>query len=160
VLALAGCRGEQPHVFHAEPPPAPRAVQVEPPPSAPEAPFGSSGPAATILGVQSAATEGPIALTGIDDAFRVMTMVTQGKYRGEQDRHARIELLFDGAHRAVFTQPLGDPAPRTIAHAFTVPVSRDAAGGLTPGNYRMQVRLVMRDTTAVAASLPIVISVR
>jgi hypothetical protein len=159
MLALAACHDERQHVFQAPPPvplPVERVIQAP----TPDLPFGAKGPDARIVSVQSAATDAPIALTAIDDSMHVMTLVSQGPTPIQQDRGARIELLVSGASRAVFTRPLENPAPTTIAHVFTVPVSRGNPAGLQPGNYRMQVRLVMRDSTAVATSNPLVINIR
>ncbi len=50
--------------------------------------------------------------------------------------------------------------PQVAAQVFVVPTARERADGLAPGNYWMQVRFIVRDTTPLAQSVPLFVQVR
>ena len=133
---------------------------VAPQPPAPEVPFGSTAPEARITAVATAATGTPVALGNIVVPFRVTTLVARGPGNWNPGSDARIELVFTGTHRATFSRPLEHPAPAIIAHVFSVPLAAQSPDGLEPGLYEMRVRLVMRDSAAIASSVPLSIVVR
>ena len=89
-----------------------------------------------------------------------MVLVATGPTEWSQGDDARIELSFTGAREASFVRPLERPAMSLVAHVFRVPLARESPDGLPPGNYKMQVRLIMHGNTPIAASLPMPISVR
>jgi hypothetical protein len=159
LLALAACHDDRPHVFQA-PPPRKAPAGAPATPVLPEIEFGSIGPAARVDRVVAQSTGAPMALSHVDATFLVMTMAARGPGAWYPDNRARLELVFTGPKTARFVRKLEHPAPVLIAHNFEVPTARDAPDGLPAGNYQMTVRLVMRDTTAIAQSAPVFLTVR
>lgn len=159
-LLLCACHDDGPHTFHT-PAPAPARTPVSAPQPAPlELPLGTNGPEARILTVVDSATGAPITLTDIAAPFSVMTIVARGPGRWQPDASARIELELRGLSHAVLALPLTEPTPVIIAHAFSVGRSDSAGSGLRAGNYVVQVKLVMRESNPLAASLPIYLTLR
>ncbi len=160
LFVLAACERERPHVFQQPPPRA--AAQPVPSPTAAlaDVPLGSLGADARITSVSATATGTPLPLSGVAEPFDVMIVVARGPGDWTPGADARIELLFTGTHRASFVRPLERPTPTIIAHVFKVPTVRESAEGLRPGNYRMQVRLIMRDSIVWAESAPLLVTIR
>src|SRR5260221_207627 len=89
----------------------------------------------------------------------LMSGVARGPGQWMPAASPRIELDLPGPPHAILALPLREPAPVIIAHAFTVG-RPEAIGGLRTGNYLMQVKLLMRESTVLAASVPLYLTVK
>ncbi|HEX9483247.1 MAG TPA: hypothetical protein VF929_01655 [Gemmatimonadaceae bacterium] len=156
---MCACQNDGPHTFHTPAPVPARAPAPAPQAPATEVPLGANGPEARILAVVDSATGAPVTLTNLTAPFSVMTVVARGPGQWMPDASARIELELRGPTHTVLALPLAEPTPVIIAHAFTVGRS-GASGGLPTGNYLMQVKLLMRESTVLATSVPLYLTVK
>ena len=105
--------------------------------------------------VVDAATGEPIALTKVAASFSVVTIVARGPGVWSPGPDSRVELRLRGMRDTTLVLALEDPAPVIVAHKFDVAVRGDGHAGLPPGNYTVQVRLVMKGSRSLAESVPI-----
>jgi hypothetical protein len=158
-LLVAACGGDRRHVFQAPPPPGDHVAAPPVAAATPEPVLGTFAEA-RIEHVALAATGAPIALENVVDSFRVTTLVSTGNRPLQPHAGDRIELLFTGSSRLALEAPFGAVIPQVAAQVFVVATTRQRADGLAPGNYWMQVRLFVRDTTPLAQSVPLFVQVR
>lgn len=138
-------------------PPAP-AVHAAVPNTAPvPEPAIGSVPSARIMSVRVAATGAPVSLVQVREPVEILAMVSRGR-GSPPSRPVRVELSIRGPVDTVLSADVSADVPLILALPFHVDVG--GPGGLPPGRYEAQARIIGREIGPMAASVPISVVVR